>query len=365
MTLRVFVIGGGAMGLSAAIELARRGIGVTMADRGQQAGGSSWAGAGILSTLPPWGYTEDVSRLALAGMRGWPEWATMLESLSPVSPEFWSCGMEVMLTDTAGKPDPSVTNTSLGWCRAHQLPAEARPGSIWLPEVSQVRNPRLLASLKAAITALGGKLLPGCEVTGIKTAQGRIIAAHTTQEDQHADQFVLATGAWSGLPLDNALPVPHIRPMRGQMLLYPPGSHALAHIILRDGFYLVPRQDGHLLAGSTVEDAGFDSVTTPDALKTLHESACQLLPSLKNHAPIKSWAGLRPGSPHNLPIIDRHPDFENLWIHTGHFRYGVTMAPASSRLLVEQMTGTPPFLDPAPYSLQAAAARNWQEASAC
>jgi glycine oxidase len=289
-------------------------------------------------------------------MRAWPEWAAALEKQSETSPEFWTCGMDVMLEDV---------NAALDWCQANQFPAEAKPGRVWLPGVSQVRNPRLLAAMKEAVITLGGKVLANCEVKGFKTGKGRIPTAHTTQGEQHADLFVLAAGAWSGLPLNDVLPAPNIRPMRGQMLLYPPGSHTLEHIILKDGFYLVPRKDGHLLAGSTIEDAGFDTSTTPEALNTLHQNACHLLPSLQGHSPIKSWAGLRPGSPDNLPVIGRHPDFENLWIHTGHFRYGVTMVPASSRLLVELMTGTTPFLDPAPYSWQASLQRNWQEKAAC
>ena len=96
------------------------------------------------------------------------------------------------------------------------------------------------------------------------------------------------------------------------------------------------------------------------ALNMLQEKACQLLPSLKNHLQIKSWASLRPGRPDNLPIIDRHPGFENLWVHAGHFRYGVTMAPASSRLLSELIAGEPAFIDPAPYSWRAALDRNWR-----
>ncbi len=357
MTHGVFVIGGGAMGLGAAIELARRGISVTVADRGQLNSGSSWAGAGILSTLPPWGYAEEVSRLALAGMRAWPAWAGLLEGQAQTSPEFWPCGMEIKLEDGL--------DSAMHWCLARQLGAEIKADGIWLPDVSQVRNPRLLAAMKETVITLGGKLLSNCEASGFATEKGRIVAVHTNQGDQQANLFVLATGAWAGLPLSGMASVPNIRPMRGQMLLYPPGSHGLDHIILQDGFYLVPRRDGHLLAGSTIEDAGYDASTTSEALSTLHQKACEILPALKNHPPVKSWAGLRPGSPDNLPVIDRHPDFENLWVHAGHFRYGVTMAPASSRLLVELMTNETPFLDPAPYSWQAALKRKWQDSPAC
>jgi glycine oxidase len=357
MSNRVFIIGAGALGLSAAIELARRGMNVTMADRGQAGGGSSWAGAGILSTLPPWAYPETVSQLALAGMRAWPEWAAMLVKEFGVSPELWTCGMEIQLK--AG------IETASAWCHAHHLAVEIRESSLWLPTISQVRNPRLLAAMREAIIAMGGEILADCTVKGFKTNKGFITTALTTKGEHDADIYIWSAGAWAGLPLAETAPVPNIRPMRGQMLLYPPGSHALDHIILHNGFYLVPRKDGHLLAGSTVEDAGFEAVTTTEALTALHQNACQILPSLKSHAPIKSWAGLRPGSPGNLPIIDRHPDFENLWVHTGHFRYGVTMAPASSRLLAELITGKTPFLDPAPYSWQAALKRNWQDSPAC
>lgn len=356
MTQRVFVIGGGAVGLSVAVELCRRGMRVTVADKGKANGGSSWAGAGILSTLPPWAYPEEVSRLALAGMQTWPKWAAELEKNARISPELWACGMEIL---------GEATETALAWCQSHQLPAEARANALWLPTISQVRNPRLLTAIREAIIAMGGEILADCTMKELKTAKGRITAAITTLGEYHADIYIWSAGAWAGLPLGELAPVPNIRPMRGQMLLYAPGSHALEHIILQDGLYLVPRKDGHLLAGSTVEDAGFDANTTPQALNELHEHACQILPSLKSHAPIKSWAGLRPGSPDNLPIIGRHPDFENLWVHTGHFRYGVTMAPASSRLLAELITGEAPFLDPAPYSWQAALNRKWQDSPAC
>ncbi len=356
MTPHVLVIGAGAMGLSAALALVRRGLSVTVADQGQ-AGQSSWAGAGILSPLPPWQYPETVSRLAMAGMRAWPEWAASLAQQSGIDPEFWACGMAVRLEN--GREHAS------DWCQAHQLAVEIRKGQIWLPEIAQIRNPRLLAAMKKSLAAAGGTLLENSAVTELDVQNGRARAAITSRGKLDANLFVLAAGAWSGRALGALAPVPNIRPVRGQMLLYAPGSHQLGHIVLQDGFYLVPRRDGHLLAGSTVEHAGFDALTTDEALDALHRQACAMLPSLSRHQPINSWAGLRPGSPGNLPVIDRHPDVENLWLHTGHFRYGVTMAPASSRLLAELVHDESPFLDPSPYSWQAAIGRDWRESSAC
>jgi glycine oxidase len=352
-----FIIGGGVAGLSAAYELLLRGHGVTIADH-RQPGQSSWAGAGILCPLLPWNYDETVNLLALTSMRTWPGWAADIARQSGLDPEFWACGMEIRAAN--------AIDSSLAWCRQHDFPAIGKANDqLWLPSVGQVRNPRLIAALYAAISALGGEIMPDCEITGLKLESGKAVAAISRQAEYAADTFIWAGGAWAGQALGQIAPVPHIRPVRGQMLLYGPGSHTLDHILYREGLYLVPRKDGHLLAGSTIEYAGFEAGTTPEVLQRLHDAACNLLPELRGYEPVRSWAGLRPGSPDNIPLIDRLPDYDNVWLHTGHFRYGVTMAPASSRLLVELIRGEAPHLDPAPYSWRAALERSWQGAGAC
>jgi glycine oxidase len=257
-------------------------------------------------------------------------------------------------------------DAALDWCRQHDFPAEMKPGNrLWLPTVGQVRNPRVIGALSGSITTLGGQVLPECEISGLRQQGRKVISVSSGQTEYAADAFIWAGGAWVGQALGQLAPVPNIRPVRGQMLLYAPGSHALGHILYQDGLYLVPRKDGHLLAGSTTEDAGFDAGTTPEVLASLHEAACRLLPELRQHQPIRTWAGLRPGSPDNIPLIDRHPDYDNVWVHTGHYRYGVTMAPASSRLLAELMLGKSPHLDPAPYTWEAALGRSWQGVVVC
>ncbi len=351
MKQNFFIIGGGVAGLSTAYLLLQQGHGVTLADLSHP-GQSTWAGAGILCPLLPWDYDEAVNRLAMEGMRAWPEWAAEVKRLSGIDPEYWACGMEILA--------PQTRQAGLAWCRRHDFPAESLGGNrLWLPAVAQLRNPRLLAALAAAITAQSGRILPDCEITGLRREGRKAVAAMAGQAEYAADVFVWAGGAWAGQALAGMAPVPHVRPVRGQMLLYAPGNHALEHILYQDGLYLVPRRDGHLLAGSTLEDAGFDASTTPEILQKLHEAACNLLPGLRAHAPVRSWAGLRPGSPDNIPVIDRHPDFDNVWVSSGHFRYGVTMAPAGSRLLAELMLGSSPHLDPAPYTWDAALGRKW------
>lgn len=357
MKRNFFIIGGGVAGLSAAYALLLRGHGVTLADR-RDPGQSSWAGAGILCPLLPWDYDDSVNRLALGGMRDWPDWAAEIARLSGIDPEYWACGMRVLAGETQ--------QLALDWCRQRDIPVQATSdGVIWLPGVAQLRNPRLIAALSGSIIALGGKILPECEITGLRLDGKSAVAALSGQVEYAADVFVWAGGAWAGKSLGGIEPVPHIRPVRGQMLLYAPGSHALDHILYRNGLYLVPRRDGHLLAGSTIEQAGFDSGTTPEILEKLHQAACALLPALSKHQPMRTWAGLRPGSPSNIPVIDRHPDHDNVWVTSGQFRYGVTMAPASTRLLVELMLGKTPHIDPAPYTWQAELGRHWQGNAAC
>jgi len=127
----------------------------------------------------------------------------------------------------------------------------------------------------------------------------------------------------------------NIKPMRGQILLYQIPQNSLEHIVYNNGFYLVPRRDGHLLAGSTLEDVGFDPRTTEEVKIELQAKAEAIMPSLKDAPVIQHWSGLRPGTPDNLPTISAHPSIENLYLNTGHFRYGLTMAPESARRIAD------------------------------
>jgi glycine oxidase len=257
---------------------------------------------------------------------------------------------------------PSNPDLAMAWCRSHGLAAEqpdTEPDSIWLPDIAQVRNPRLIAALREAVLALGGIIHTHCAGEAATTQSGRMLAIQTAQGRFEADQFVIASGAWAGLGLANCLGVPNVRPIRGQMLLFKLQPGALDTILFRNGLYLIPRRDGHVLVGSTLEDVGFDKSTDAATRQRLHAEAIELLPALAAIQPVQHWAGLRPGSPDNIPVIDRHPDFDNVFVNAGHYRYGVTLAPASAELLVDLMEGKPPALDPAPYRWEAAQARRW------
>jgi glycine oxidase len=164
-----------------------------------------------------------------------------------------------------------------------------------------------------------------------------------------ADRYIVASGAWSGELLEpTGLRLP-IEPVRGQMLLFkgPPGL--LSPITLHQGRYAIPRRDGHVLFGSTLEYSGFVKQTTDEARQDLMQAALALIPALADLPVVKHWAGLRPGSPDGTPVIGKHPDLDNLFINAGHFRNGVILGLASVHLLTDLLLQRPPALDENPY----------------
>lgn len=336
------IIGAGAVGCLSAITLAEQGWRVTLVDQGPMGLESSWAGGGILFPLLPWNYAEPVNRLAMAGAAQYPALAEKLLDHTGIDPQYRPCGMRVL--------PPFDQNAALQWCADNNYTAELQNDGLWLPQVAQARNPRLMQALRAQLAISGVTLLENTPLRPLHASSGKLTAWHDTAGNRYeADAFVLTAGAWS-----QDLLGPHaislaLKPMRGQMLLYQLPAGTLEHLLYREDFYLIPRLDGHILAGSTVEDVGFDKATTATAAAELATKAQALLPALAHAPVIKHWSGLRPGSPDNMPIIDRHPGFDNLYLNTGHFRYGVTMAPASAALLAALMCGTHHDIDASPY----------------
>lgn len=338
MSADIIIIGAGIAGLSSACELAKRGASVTVLDRGKSGMEASWAGGGILFPLLPWDYPEAVTALTQAGAELYPGWMEELAESSGIDPEFAKCGMTVL-------PGIRSMEQAASWCAGHGVRfLEESGGKFTLPDVAQVRNPRLLRALLGTLEGMGVKIVEQCEVSRIEAGNGRIVRVECAGGRHfHGKDYVVCAGAWSRKVLEPFSHAPDIFPVKGQMLLFE-AKGLLDTILLKDDIYVIPRRDGHILVGSTLENAGFDKTVT--AGRMLHDKAAEILPELASLSPVGQWAGLRPGSPENIPTICRHPDFANLYINSGHFRYGVTMAPASARLLAS-LVFAEPLLSPA------------------
>ena len=342
MTQSVLIIGGGIIGCASALALAQAGCRVTLVERGNLGGEASWAGAGLLSALLPWDYRDELVHLLHQSRAMYPAWLEDLR-VSGVDPEYRASGLLVL--------PPYDLTKALSWARTSTEPMEALPAqsiepslasdsaALWMPQVAQVRNPRLLRALRQTLVQQGVALHEATSVTGWRSVGGRITGAETSQGTLEADSFVIAAGAWSGEVLGEWGAKLPIKPMRGQIVLYKSTPGRLRHMLYCDGFYLIPRDDGHILAGSTLEDVGFDKQVTDTARQSLMQRAIVLLPWLKDAPVVAHWAGLRPASPDNMPIISRHPEIENLYINSGHYRYGVTLAPASAQGLADLILG--------------------------
>jgi len=355
LTPDFLIIGGGIVGCATALELATAGARVTLLERGRLGGESSWAGAGLLYPLLPWDYRIEVTCLTGAGRALYPEWIARLRAESGVDPQYLESGLLVL--------PPYDRDAAIAWAAAqHETLAEVSPRlvepalrhpgpALWLPQVAQVRNPRLLRALRGALAKRGVAVHEGAEAQVVEVNAGRVSGISDREGTQYsAGQVIVASGAWTPQVLGALIPRLPIHPVRGQMLLYKAAPNALRRMVLAEGTYLIPREDGHVLVGSTLEETGFDKSVTEDAYRLLKQRAEAVLPVLGALEPVRQWAGLRPGSPDNVPVIGRHPEIANLWVSSGHFRYGVTMAPASARLLGDLLLGRQPLLDPAPYA---------------
>lgn len=283
------IVGAGVAGLATAQQLLSQGAKVTVVERGAVGRESSWAGGGILAPLCPWDYADEVTRLTSLGAALFPQWAAGLHAATGIDPEYEVSGMLVL--------PPFDISLARQWCDEHEFRLEETSDALLLPDVAQVRNPRLVQALRKHVETLGGRIVEHCEVRGIATEGGKVQSLFTSCGEFGADRYIVAAGAWSKQLLGRYALQLDIRPMRGQMLLFKFDSPPLRHIVLQEGMYLIPRRDGHLLVGSTLEDVGFDKSTSVEARDSLWQRAQLLLPALREMPLRQHWSGLRPASP--------------------------------------------------------------------
>lgn len=358
--VRVTIVGAGVIGLLSALRLAESGQQISVLESGEQLGGeSSWAGGGIVSPLYPWRYSAAVTALAHWSQDFYPRLGEQLLAQTQIDPEVTVTGLYWL--------DLDDETDALAWAKRESrallsaeiadfqrvLPALAKGFSraVQMPSVANVRNPRLVKALRAALLQMPNVTVhEQCAVSGFIREGERVVGVRTPRGDMFADHVVLTAGAWSGELMQTLGVELPIVPVKGQMILYKCAEDFLPAMVLAKGRYAIPRRDGHILIGSTLEHAGFDKTPTAEALSSLQASAAELLPALADADVVGHWAGLRPGSPEGVPFIGPVPGHDGLWLNCGHYRNGLVLAPASCQLLADLMLGREPIVDPAPYA---------------
>jgi len=363
-TYDVALVGGGVIGLSLAWELSRHGAKVCVVDRGPLGQEASWAGAGMIPAGPSrdfWAESTPTEQLAGMSQQLHSEWHHRLLEETGIDNGYLQSGALYLAESEAEVT--SLEQHSLRWQRlgienqtldAQQI-ADSEPNlaeharrfaaAYFVPAESQLRNPRHSQALIAACQQQGVDLRPGIAVHGFQTASGRLVSALTNVGAIHAEQICLTAGCWTGqlaASLERELPV---KPIRGQIVLLNGPAGLLRRHINVGKRYLVPRVEGHILVGSTMEDVGFLKQNTASATAELLSFATSLLPAGLELPIETSWAGLRPACADGLPTLGRIPGLDNAWVATGHFRAGLQLSPATAVVMRSLMLGESPMVN--------------------
>jgi glycine oxidase len=219
----------------------------------------------------------------------------------------------------------------------------------WVPQEAQLRNPRHLGALQEACRRRGAWLAGQRPLLSLDTGAGGVTAAVTAAGTVRAQRYCIANGAWAGRTLEGLGVPTGVLPVRGQMLLYRSPQRLITGIVNDGHRYLVPRDDGRLLAGSCEEEVGFCAETTPEMIAQLRGWAERLLPQLESAELERTWAGLRPGSFDGFPYLGKVAGWDNLYVATGHFRHGLHLSTATAEVLVQLMAGEPTSVDLTPF----------------
>jgi len=220
-------------------------------------------------------------------------------------------------------------------------------GSLLWPEVGQVRNPRLLAAVKQALANSNITIREQAEVIGVgKNGEGEVSSVTLAGGESIAvDAVLLAAGSWSGdLARQIGLELP-VEPVKGQIVLLKDEPGKINSIIKHDDVYLVPRVDGHILVGASMERVGFKPGTTESVVNNLLEATYRITPGLKDAEILEQWMGFRPGSPDGMPYLGPVDGYPGLFVATGHYRNGVALAPGTAEIMSRWIMGEAPSMD--------------------
>ncbi len=357
----VLTIGGGLIGMLTARALHMQDLDVAIVEKYQLGKEATWAAGGILSPLYPWKHSQPFLTLTKEGQQHFPILTEELKQETSIDSELITSGMILL--------DQDEKEQALNWANKNnelisilnqQELITLEPNctrcakeAIYLPSVRQVRPPLLIKAIEQSLKINSIDVFENCAVKNLIIESNCVQGIETDQGKLYANKIVLCTGAWTPTFIQSQIAKSvDISPVRGQMILYKTNEKLLSHIILKQGSYLIPRNDGHLLCGSTIEHVGFNKSISHEAGEMLTSFAEEMCPTLKSYTPIKQWAALRPGTTRDSPYICEHPNLNGLYFNCGHYRYGILMSIASARLMTELIANTINPSQIAPYSYQ-------------
>ena len=361
--MHIAIIGCGISGLLTALELLDQGCSISLFDQQQAGKAASWAGGGILSPMYPWRYPQAVNDLAQHGKTLYQQWNEKLSPITGIDFEIHDTGLLIFDQDDfeIGQQYAERYHEPMQHCQLldREKLEQTNPRisqqfqqAMYFSEISNVRNPRLLKSI---ITYLKQhpkvKLYENTWIDHFDIKNNQINSIQTTQGQRFiADQYVIATGSWSEHWSNQlGLKIP-VHPVQGQMLLFKTPEQWLPTMCMNKVMYLIPRQDGHIVCGSSMDDIGFDHRPNIDTQRKIYEASLEMVPELEQFPIVKSWAGLRPSSPTGIPYIGQLPELRNAWANFGHFRNGLCMGPASAQLLRQLILNQDTLDNPETYS---------------
>ncbi len=361
---RIVVVGGGLIGCAVARDLAAAGHRVTLFERDPEPGGrASSAAAGMLAPQMEEARhgvaaaVSDAERamldLSLASRSMYPAFVQTLEAESTRSIPYRDSGTLVVALDSGRATE---LEESAGWQTAMGLAADVLSGedarrvepglgpevhaALLLPDDHAVDSGAITRAALAAAVARGVEIVTGAAVEAIESKGSRVTGVRTGGRTVAAGRVVVAAGAWSGRIEGLPRPLP-VRPVRGQMgAVSPPVPPRL--VVAGPGAYCVPREDGQVLVGATMEEVGFEDGVSGRVVQGLVDAAARFLPGLAEGGPPDAWSGLRPATPDGLPILGVDPDVEGLLYATGHFRNGILLAPVTAATIAALVDGAEP-----------------------
>lgn len=331
------IIGGGLIGSAIALSLQQKGEQVTVISRNQPEAAGFAAGGMIApqaEAIPP----SPLLDLALRSRQLYPDWIQQLETQTGLDTGYNPCGILAPVYEKTEPVSPHVQPAT--WLEKSDLEfyqgglGSDVVGAWWYPEDGQVDNRALMKTLLVAAKDAGARFREGVTVKSIQRQNDRVTKIRTSEGELKADHYVLATGSW----VKELLPLA-VRPLKGQMmsLEMPQSPYPIQQVLFGPNTYLVPRQDGRLIVGATVEDVGWKANNTPTGIKTLIDRAMRLYPDVANWSIQDTWWGYRPTTPDELPILGRS-DCDNLFLATGHHRHGILLAPITAELIATFIT---------------------------